>query len=180
MRCINSGAQRTHAVAEKEVRNIGELLFHNLRENVHIVNKSYVAVFLRKEAEFAFIVNRFAVTEMVVAADYERIRRKETGKLVISLNMLRHTVSELNYAYGRKLIVFPDKSSDFMLAVRRIEICFGFYNSHNLPPNLLIIIYQVIILYIVKFVISFSKSIKEIFNLFTLLTNYLKNTGYQP
>jgi len=83
---------------------------------VHIIYHSDIAVFIGGMTEVSKGFYALAVSKMVVAADHKAVGGEKTGKIIVSANMLAHTVGYLEYAYRRYCIVMPNQRPYSVLA----------------------------------------------------------------
>lgn len=68
---------------------------HDVMQDMHIINHADMAVFIVHIPEIIQGVDRFSVPQVVIAAHDKAMPSEETGKIVVSLNMLRHTMRNL-------------------------------------------------------------------------------------
>ena len=98
---IGTGQEAAHAVPKENIGQIGVIRFDQIVELVHVLHHIVPAVFLGEKAQIIGIGNRLAVAQMVVAHHKDAVLGKESGKIVVPVDMLGNAVGNLQNGPGR-------------------------------------------------------------------------------
>ena len=102
------GQEAAHAVAQQEEGHAGEVRLHFPAQGRHIVHRLLPAVLVCKVDGRAALRQGLAVAQMVVAHHRKALFHQEPGEAVISANILRHAVGDLQNRTGSLGVVAPE------------------------------------------------------------------------
>ncbi len=132
---IGAAEEGAHGVAHQQQRQMGVLLLQPGVQHIHVVHRRVPGAAVAEIHRRAALGQGLAVAQVVVAHHDDAVTVEEPGKIVITVDVLRHAVDQLQHRHRRHILRHPRDAVQprFPVAGKKREVSLICHGNSVLP-----------------------------------------------